>query len=137
MSYIIDLQQHGISLRYKKKKGTMMELISGDDLKIKLKKRKIAQQDIVRDLGYNQTTVSRYYNGHTPMSLSFLMRLSDHYKIPIDELVFIDEWVLNEPHSSYIKVTDNSYIIRRIEDLKKEIAVLESLIKESKKTERQ
>jgi len=40
-----------------------IQVIKGSELKLLLKRKKIFQADLVRDLGYNQTTVSRYFTG--------------------------------------------------------------------------
>lgn len=70
-----------------------IELIKGSDLKLKLKRKGILQQDIVKKFGYNANTVSRYLSETNPMQMpaSFILNVASFAKLNISDLIQGDE----------------------------------------------
>lgn len=66
-----------------------IELIKGSDLKLKLKKKGILQQDIVKKFGYNANTVSRYLSETNPMQMpaSFVINVAIMANLNISDLI--------------------------------------------------
>jgi transcriptional regulator with XRE-family HTH domain len=83
-----------------------VELISGPELKIKLKKKNIQQKDICEDLGYNQTTVSRYFTGTQQMPAKFIVEVAVYAGFEISDLVNIEI----DPDAVDLDTSDSSKI---------------------------
>jgi len=61
--------------------------ISGSALRLKLKRKGISSVDICRDLGYNKTTVSRYFTNDTAMPATFIIKVAAYAKLSLHDLI--------------------------------------------------
>jgi transcriptional regulator with XRE-family HTH domain len=77
-----------------------IELIKGSDLKLKLKKKGILQQDIVKKFGYNANTVSRYLSETNPMQMpaSFVINVAIMAKLNLSDLIqgYNDPYIITD-----------------------------------------
>lgn len=65
----------------------MSDIISGQSLKLLLKKKGISQQDIIKQFGMHQTTVSRYFTERDKMPADFLLRVAAYAKLSLSDLI--------------------------------------------------
>lgn len=115
-----------------------IELISGKKLKILLKKRGILQKDLMKEFGFNQTTISRYFTDDQQMPASFIIKVAIYAGLQIKDLIEgqVDEPVLYrhpdndvtsiaaEPQAEYINskmISPNLHRITELYDMMEEI----------------
>ncbi len=65
----------------------MSDIISGQSLKLLLKKKGISQQDIIKQFGMHQGTVSRYFTERDKMPADFLLRVAAYAKLSLSDLI--------------------------------------------------
>lgn len=63
-----------------------MQKIAGI-LKTRRKERGLSQTEVANILGISRQSVSKWENGSSYPDIENLIRLSDYYKIPVDELL--------------------------------------------------
>jgi transcriptional regulator with XRE-family HTH domain len=63
------------------------KLISGSDLKIKLKRKKIKIEDLIEKYGLKRATVSRYLNNHMAMPATFIIQVAEISGMDIKEFM--------------------------------------------------
>lgn len=66
------------------------------NIKLLRKNRKLSQEDVAKSLGLTRSSYSGYENGVAEPSLENLIRISDYYKIPLDDLIKKDLSKLSE-----------------------------------------
>ena len=59
----------------------------GANLKLLRKRFKKSQEDVSSDLGLTRSSYSGYENGVAEPNMETVLKLSDYYKIPVDELI--------------------------------------------------
>lgn len=64
-----------------------IELISGSQLKILLKRRGIKISELVDAFEFNRITISRYFNDHVPMPADFIIKVAKFAGLSLDQLL--------------------------------------------------
>ena len=64
-----------------------VELISGNQLKILLKRKGIKINDLVAAFNMNRISVSRYLNGHNPMTGEFVIKVAAYAGLSLNDLI--------------------------------------------------
>lgn len=64
-----------------------IELISGSQLKILLKRRSIKISELVDAFDFNRITISRYFNDHVPMPADFIIKVAKFAGLSLDQLL--------------------------------------------------
>ena len=86
-----------------------IELIKGSDLKLKLKKKKISQQDICKEFGYNANTVSRYLSGEIQMPASFILNVAVYAGFNISDLIEGEPYIIDIDHTEVAAEPQEEY----------------------------
>ena len=64
-----------------------INIIKGSELKLKLKRKRITSREICEKLGYNKTTVSRYFTDDMAMPATFIVKVAFFAKLNIHDLI--------------------------------------------------
>lgn len=87
-----------------------INLISGENLKILLKRKGITQKEIIEKFGLHQTTVSRYLTGSMQMPASFILKVAKYANLSINDLIEGDI----DPHTidiEYNEIHDTASLV--------------------------
>lgn len=79
----------------------MSNIISGQSLKLLLKKKGISQQDIIKQFGMHQTTVSRYFTERDKMPADFLLKVAAYAGLRLEDLIagYTEPHTIDIPHT--------------------------------------
>jgi transcriptional regulator with XRE-family HTH domain len=77
-----------------------IELITGGQLKILLKRRGIKISELVDAFDFNRITISRYFNDHVQMPADFIIKVAKFAGLSLDQLTegHIEPAVIDVPH---------------------------------------
>ena len=81
-----------------------IELIPGSDLKLKLKKKGILQQDLVREFGYDENTVSRYLSNRIKMPATFIIKVMKYANFTVDDMIEGTDKYTYIPHDGNVSI---------------------------------
>lgn len=64
-----------------------IDLISGSQLKVLLKRRGIKINDLVEAFDFNRITISRYFNDRNPIPAEFIIKVAKFAHLTLDDLI--------------------------------------------------
>lgn len=64
-----------------------IDLISGSQLKILLKRRGIKINDLVEEFNFNRITISRYFNDRNPIPAEFIVKVAAYANLSLHDLI--------------------------------------------------
>lgn len=64
-----------------------IDLISGSQLKILLKRRGIKINDLVEVFDFNRITISRYFNDRNPIPADFIVKVAAYANLSLNDLI--------------------------------------------------
>lgn len=80
---------------------TKNKIVFADNLKKLLQQEGVSISQLSRKTNINKSTLHNYINGVLPQGLIALLRISQFFKIPIEELIFNHEDNITKKISTY------------------------------------
>ncbi|MEX1191234.1 MAG: helix-turn-helix domain-containing protein [Brumimicrobium sp.] len=80
-----------------------MSIYLSSNLKLLRKNRKMSQEDVAQKLDFTRSSYSGYENGVAEPSVDNLVKLSNYFKIPLDDMIKKDLSILSEIEWEAIK----------------------------------
>ena len=78
-----------------------------------LAEKNVSFNALAKVLGCSRNTVSNYFNGRTAMPVDHLFKISEHFKVPLIELLQLDHSALVDELKA--RIEDKEKIIKELE----------------------
>lgn len=119
---------------------TTLKTISGKELKLILKRKRILQSHLVEEFGMNKSTLSRYFSDSMQMPAAFILKVAHYAKLELKDLVKEEKrpilYAIGEESISMAAEPTEKYTTPSIEDKIKEIDnKMDNLLEARKKLE--